>query len=83
MASQQEFRRANEIINTVKRADGQNAHLFDVLDMTHTSQWWWKDHKKWLFYRFPMLTLQKMEGDEYLVYHPQEDLPKPSQETLQ
>lgn len=68
MASQQEFRRANEIINSVKRADGQNANLFDVLDKTHTSQWWWKDHKKWMFHRFPQLTLQKIEGDDYLIY---------------
>ena len=68
MASQQEFRRANEIINRVKRADGENAHLFDVLDITHTSQWWWKDHKKWFFYRHPFMTLQKIEGQEYLVY---------------
>jgi len=39
-----------------------------VLDRSHTSQWWWKDHKKWLFYRFPQLTLQKMDGHEYLIY---------------
>ena len=68
MASVQEFRRADSIINTVKRADGQNAHIFDVLDITHTSQWWWKDHKKWFFHRFPQMTLVKMEGEDYLVY---------------
>ena len=73
MASSQEFRRANSIINTVKLADGQNANLFDVLDKTHTSQWWWKDHKKWFFYRYPQMSLQKIEGQEYLIYTKPED----------
>ena len=68
MASQNEFRRANEIINTVKKADGQNANLFDVLDRTHTSQWWWKDHKKWFFHRYPQMSIQSIEGQDYLVY---------------
>lgn len=74
MASQQEFRRANSIINTVKRADGENANLFDVLDVTHTSQWWWKDHKKWFFYRFPNITMQKIEGNDYLVFTKERDI---------
>ncbi len=74
MASQQEFRRANSIINTVKRADGENANLFDVLDVTHTSQWWWKDHKKWFFYRFPNITMQRIEGDDYLVFTKEKDI---------
>jgi len=71
MASIPEFRRANEIISTVKRADGQNAHIFDVLDVTHTSQWWWKDHKKWFFHRHPFMSLQKIEGEDYLIYSPE------------
>lgn len=80
MASLQEFRRANEIISTVKRADGQNAHLFDVLDITHTSQWWWKDHKKWFFYRHPFMAMQKIEGQDYLVYNA--DFDTKTKETL-
>jgi len=68
LASVQEFRRANEIINMVKRADGQNLHIFDVLDATHTSQWWWKDHKKWFFHRHFFMEMQKIEGEDYLCY---------------
>ena len=68
MASIQEFKRVNEIINTLKKADGQNAHLFDVLDKTSTSLSWWKDHKKWIFHRFPQLTLNKLEGEPHLIY---------------
>lgn len=68
MASVKEFRKVNEIINRVKDTDGQNAHLFDVLDMCKISLEWWKLHKKWIFYRFPQLTFQKIDGDPYLVY---------------
>ena len=68
MASVQEFRRVNEIINAVKRADGENAHLFDVLDKTSTSLSWWKDHKKWIFHRFKQITFKNMDGEPYLVY---------------
>lgn len=68
MASQQEFRKVNEIINTVKRADGQNANTFDVLDVCKISLDWWRRHKRWVFHRFPQLTTQKIEGDDYLVY---------------
>ena len=68
MASVQEFRRVNEIINTLKKADGQNAHLFDVLDKTSTSLSWWKDHKKWIFHRFPQLSLNKLESEPHLIY---------------
>ena len=68
MASQGEFRRAFNIIAQVKKVDGQRMHLFDVLDMTNTSQWWWKDHKKWFFYRHPYMSLEKEEGQEYLFF---------------
>lgn len=73
MASVQEFRRVNEIINAVKNADGQNAHLFDVLDKTSTSLSWWKDHKKWVFHRFKQISLKKIEGENYLIYTKPED----------
>lgn len=69
MASQKEFRKVNEIINTVKRADGQNAHLYDVLDVCHISLSWWKDHKEWIFHRFPQITLQEIEGDKMIIYN--------------
>jgi hypothetical protein len=68
LASQQEFRKANEILNTVKRADGQNALLFDILDVCKISLDWWKRHKEWMFYRYPQLTFQKIEGKKYLIY---------------
>ena len=68
MASQSEFRKANEIINTVKRADGSNAHIFDVLDICHISLSWWKDHKKWFFHRNSTMSQVKLEGQTYLVY---------------
>jgi len=68
MASQQEFRRAFNIVSQVKKAENNKANLFDVLDFTHTSQYWWKDHKKWFFYRYPYMSLEKEEGIEYLVY---------------
>ena len=68
MASQQEFRKVNEIINTVKRADGQNANIFDVLDVCKISLDWWRRHKKWIFHRYPYLTQQKIDGDVFLVY---------------
>ena len=76
MASRGEFRRANEIIRIVKRADGQNAHIFDVLDITNTSQWWWKDHKKWFFHRHPFMSIIKFEGEPHLVYTEPEKLPE-------
>lgn len=69
MASQQEFRKVNEIINIVKQADGQNANVFDVLDRCHISLWWWKDHKKWILHRFPQLSLQKIEGMDFIFYN--------------
>jgi len=68
MASQQEFRKVNEIINMVKRADGQNAHLYDVLDRCHISLSWWKDHKEWILHRFPQLTFKKIEGQKHLIF---------------
>jgi len=68
LASQREFRKVNEIINTVKKADGQNAHLFDVLDRCKISLDWWKSHKEWILYRFPQLTFKKLEGEKYLIY---------------
>ena len=68
MASVQEFRRAYNIIDAVKRTDTGRMHLFDVLDSTRTSQWWWKDHKKWFFHRHPFMSLERVEGDDYLVY---------------
>lgn len=68
MASQPEFRRAFNIVAQVKKADTNRMNLFDVLDFTHTSQWWWKDHKKWFLYRHPYMSLEKEEGMEYLVY---------------
>ncbi len=71
MASQQEFRKVNEIINEVKRANGQNANVYDVLDKCRISLSWWKDHKKWIAHRFPQLTLRKMDGDWYLIYNPE------------
>jgi len=43
-------------------------HLFDALDMTKTSQWWWKDHKKWFFHRHPYMSIEREEGQDYLVY---------------
>ncbi len=73
MASQMEFRKANEIINTVKSADGSNAHIFDVLDKCHISLSWWKDHKKWFFHRHTVMSLMKLEGQTYLVYTKTED----------
>lgn len=73
MASQSEFRKANEIINTVKRADGSNAHVFDVLDKCHISLSWWKDHKKWFFHRHTTMRQMKLEGQTYLVYTKPED----------
>lgn len=69
MASQQEFRKVNEIINEVKRADGQNAHIYDVLDKCHISLSWWKDHKKWIMHRFPQLSFKKLDGEWYLIYN--------------
>lgn len=71
MASQGEFRRAYSIISQVKRADNNRINLFDVLDITKTSQWWWKDHKKWFFYRHPYMSLEKEEGHDYLVFSPE------------
>ena len=68
MASQKEFRKVNEIINTVKRADGENANIFDVLDVCKISLDWWRRHKKWILHRFPQISTQKIDGDEYLVY---------------
>ena len=73
MASQMEFRKANEIINTVKRADGGNAHLFDVLDQCSISLSWWKDHKKWFFHRHITMSFMKIEGEPHLVYTKPED----------
>ena len=74
MASRQEFRRVDNIISTVKRM-GNEANIFDVLDETKTSLSWWKDHKAWIFHRFPQLSLVKMEGNKYLVYKEEEPLP--------
>lgn len=71
MASQKEFRKVNEIINSVKHADGQNAHLFDVLDKCKISLDWWKSHKEWIFHRFPQISLKKIEGEKYLIYNPE------------
>lgn len=68
MASSKEFRKVDEIIRTVKKADGQNANIFDVLDRCKISLSWWKDHKKWIFHRYPELTMDNIEGDNYLVY---------------
>lgn len=68
MASQREFRKVNEIINMVKKADGQNAHLFDVLDRCHISLDWWKFHKEWILHRFPEITFKKLDGEKYLIY---------------
>jgi len=56
-----------------EQAGGQNAHLFDVLDKTSTSLSWWKDHKKWIFHRFPQITLQKIEDEPHLIYTKPED----------
>jgi len=67
MASRQEFRKVDTVIGTVKRM-GNEANIFDVLDEAHLSLSWWKDHKEWILYRFPQLTLVKMEGQKYLVY---------------
>lgn len=68
MASQSEFRKANEIIHNVKNADGKVIHIFDLLDACHISLSWWKDHKKWLLHRYPQLTIEKRESENYLVY---------------
>jgi len=73
MASPSEFKKASEIISTVKRADGSNAHIYDVLDKCHISLSWWKDHKKWFFYRHTMISQIKLEGETYLVYTKPED----------
>jgi len=72
MASQKEFRKVNEIINTVKHADGKRMHLFDVLDLCKISLSWWKDHKKWIFHRYNYITLEEVESEKYLVYTEQE-----------
>lgn len=71
MASVKEFRKVNEIINAVKYADGQNAHLFDVLDKCGISLDWWKSHKEWIFHRFSQISLKKIEGEKYLIYNPE------------
>jgi len=68
LASQREFRKVNEIINTVKQADGQEARLFDVLDICNISLDWWKSHKEWILYRFPQITFKKFEGEKHLYY---------------
>lgn len=73
MASQKEFRKVNEIINTTKYADGKRINLFDVLDVCKISLSWWKDHKKWVLYRFPHITIEEVEGSKYLVYTEQKE----------
>jgi len=34
---------------------------------------WFFVHKKWVFHRFPQITLEKIDGENYLVYKKPED----------
>ena len=57
MASKVEFRKANRLLYIIKSAGGRIA-LHDALDAENISLSWWKDHKSWLFERFPYIRIE-------------------------
>lgn len=56
MASRDEFKKANRILQRIKGADGKIA-LYDALDLENISIWWWKAHKVWFLERFPYIRI--------------------------
>lgn len=64
LASKDEFKKANRILNMIKINDGK-VSLYDALDAQNISIWWWKAHKSWFMERFPYIRLESDPDQEH------------------